>query len=202
MAKNSILDLLLDHAQNRSEDTACLVKTEGRYGPVTWGKLWTDAQRVGKALIGIGIEPGDRVNVIAATSYEWISTDMGILAAGAVTVPIYPSNLPDECQYVTEHSGARLVFAENADQVAKFIEQRANLGDVVKVVQWRGDKRPELADDDWVMTFEEFLALGDSVDNDTLAERGKVLDPESLLTIIYTLTRWPSAARSSIPSRY
>jgi len=186
MAKNSILDLLHDHAQNRADETACLVKRDGRYGPVTWGQLWAQAERVGKALIAVGIEPGDRVNILGATSYEWIYTDMGILAAGAVTVPIYPSNLPDECHYVTEHSGARLVFAQNAEQVDKLVEKRAELADVVKVVQWHGAKRPELDGDDWVLSFDDFLALGDAITDEQLAERGAALGPESLLTIIYT----------------
>ena len=183
MAKNSILDLLHDHAQNRGADTACLVKADGKYGPVTWAKVWDDAQKLGKALIAAGVEAGDRVNVVGGSSYEWISTDLGILAAGAVTVPIYPSNLPDECHYVTDHSGARLVFAENADQVDKFIEKRDELGGVIKVVQWRGDKR---VDDDWVVSMDEFLAAGESVTDAQLDERGASLGPDSLLTIIYT----------------
>ncbi|PRP98084.1 Long-chain-fatty-acid--CoA ligase FadD15 [Enhygromyxa salina] len=182
MAKNSILDLLHDHAQNRGTDTACLVKADGKYGPVTWAKLWEDAHAVGKALIAAGIEAGERVNVIAATSYEWIVLDLGILAAGAVTVPIYPSNLPDECQYVTEHSGARLVFAENGDQVDKFLEQRDKLGEVVRVVQMQGETRS----DDWVTGIDEFLAAGESVSDEDLEARGETLDPDSLLTIIYT----------------
>jgi long-chain acyl-CoA synthetase len=183
MAKNSILDLLLDHANHRGSDTACMMKTGGKYGPVSWAKLWADAQKVGKALIAAGIQPGDRVNVVAQTCYEWIFTDLGILAAGAVTVPIYPSNLPDECQYVSDHSGARLVFAENADQVDKFLEKRDELGNVLKIVQWHGPKR---ASDDWVVTMDEFLAAGASVTGDQLGERGATLNPESLLTIIYT----------------
>lgn len=183
MAKNSILDLLIDHAENRTDETACLVKREGKYGPITWGQLWADAQKIGKALIAAGIESGDRVNVIGQTSLRWVSLDLGVLAAGAVTVPIYPSNLPDECQYVTEHSGARLVFAENADQVAKFLDQRDKLPEVVKVVQFSGDKQVE---DDWVVTYDEFLAAGESVSDDDLSARGKSLEPESILTIIYT----------------
>src|SRR5690606_16444672 len=175
MAKNSILDLLLDHAHNRGSDTACLVKSGGTYGPVTWAKVWEDAQKVGKALIAAGIEPGDRVNIVGQTCYQWVFTDLGILAAGAVTVPIYPSNLPDECQYVSEHSGARLVFAENADQVDKFLEQRDGLGDVIKVVQWHGEKRVE---DEWVVTMEEFLAAGEDVNGDQLGERGASLSPD------------------------
>jgi long-chain acyl-CoA synthetase len=186
MAKNSILDLLHDHAQNRGQDTACLVKAAGKYGPVTWAKLWTDAKRVGKALIAAGIAPGERVNVVAQTSYEWIHTDLGILAAGAVTVPIYPSNLPDECQFVTEHCGARLVFAENAEQVQKFVEKRDELKDVLRVVQWHGQKRVPAGMEEWVMSLDEFLAAGDSVSDEQLDERGKTLGPDSILTIIYT----------------
>jgi long-chain acyl-CoA synthetase len=199
MAKNSILDLLHDHAQNRSQDTACLVKTSGhsgpelsregrtaKYGPVTWGKLWADAQRVGKALIAAGIQPGDRVNVIAQTSYEWIHTDLGILAAGGVTVPIYPSNLADECQYVTDHSGARVVFAENAEQVQKFIEKRDELPNLIRVVQWQGEPKVDPSVGGWVVGIEAFLAAGDSVSDAELDERGKTLGPDSILTIIYT----------------
>jgi long-chain acyl-CoA synthetase len=183
MAKNSILDLLHDHAQNRGTDTACLVKADGKYGPVTWAKVWEDAKKVGKALVAAGINAGDRVNVVGGTGYEWIFTDLGILAAGAVTVPIYPSNLPDECHYVTDHSGARLVFAENADQVDKFIEKRDELGDVIKIVQWRGELR---VDDDWVVSMEAFLAAGEATTDEQLDERGATLGPDSLVTIIYT----------------
>ncbi|EDM78004.1 AMP-dependent synthetase and ligase [Plesiocystis pacifica SIR-1] len=183
MAKNSILDLLLDQTKSRGQETACLVKADGKYGPVTWNQLWADARKVGKALIAAGIESGDRVNVIAHTCYRWISTDMGILAAGGVTVPIYPSNLPDECQYVTDHSGARLVFAQNADQVAKFIEQRDNLAGVVKVVQWEGEVA---SDDGWVITWDAFLAAGESVSDEQLDARSASLSPDSILTIIYT----------------
>ena len=53
--------------------------------------------------------------------------DLGVLSAGGVTVPIYPSNLADEVQYVADHSGGRVVFAENGEQVDKLID--AGLGD-------------------------------------------------------------------------
>ena len=183
MAQNSILDLLLDHAHHRSEATACLVKREGEYRPRSWAEVWADAQRVGRALIALGVAPGERVNILANTSYEWIYTDMGILAAGAVTVPIYPSNLPDECAYVSEHSGARLVFAENAEQVDKLLEKRAQLPGVLKVVQWHGRKR---VDSDWILEFDEFLELGGTTSDTDLDARGDTLGPESILTIIYT----------------
>jgi long-chain acyl-CoA synthetase len=183
MAKNSILDYLLDHAERRGGETACLVKTAGKYGPITWSTLWSDASGIGKSLIAIGLEPGDRVNVIGQTCYQWVVNDLGILAAGGVTVPVYPSNLADEVQFVVDHSGGRVVFAENAEQVDKLIDKRDELGNVVKVVQWSGAKKTP---DEWVITLDEFLALGREVSDAQLRERGSTLAPESILTIIYT----------------
>lgn len=182
-AKNSILDLLLDHAERRGGETACLTKTAGKYGPVTWSTVWSDASEIGKGLIALGLEPGDRVNVIGQTCYQWVVTDLGILAAGGVTVPVYPSNLADEVQYVVDHSGGRVVFAENGEQVDKLIEKRDELGNVIKVVQWSGKQSTS---DGWVITLDEFLALGREVSDGQLRQRGTTLNPESILTIIYT----------------
>ncbi len=183
MAKNSILDLLLDHAERRGGETACLTKTAGKYEPVTWSKIWEDAAKIGKSLVALGLEPGDRVNVIGQTCLRWVVTDMGILAAGGVTVPVYPSNLADEVQFVVDHSGGRVVFAENGEQVDKLIEKRDELAGVIKVVQWAGSKR---GSDDWVISLEEFIALGRDVTKHQLSERGATLTPDSILTIIYT----------------
>ncbi len=183
MAKQSILDLLLDHAENRTDETACLIKAGGKYGPVTWGEIWTQSQQIAKGIVAAGLEAGDRINIVGHTSLRWITLDFGILAAGCVTVPIYPSNLPDECQYVSDHSGARLVFAENADQVDKFLDQREGLGEVLKIVQFRGELRVE---DEWVVSYEDFVAAGEAISDGQLETLSASLTPESLLTIIYT----------------
>ena len=183
MAKQSLLDLVSDHLDARPDETACLVKRDGSYGPVTWAQLWDQAERVAQALIAIGIVAGDRVNIVSNTRLEWVELDLGILAAGAVTVPIYPSNLPDECLYVSEHSGSRLVFAEDASQVEKFLEVRDQLGEVINVVQMSGEVT---AASDWVMSMADFLALGLEIESKELDARRATLSPESMCTIIYT----------------
>jgi long-chain acyl-CoA synthetase len=183
MASQSILDLVHEQVSQRGDATATLVKRDGQYRPTTWTQLWADAEQAARALIAVGIEPGDRVNIVSNSRYEWVTLDLGILAAGAVTVPIYPSNLPDECHYVSDHSGARLVFAEDASQVRKFIEIRDKLGDVIKVVQMTGELEQE---DDWVLSMTDFLALGEAITNEQLEAARASLGPESILTIIYT----------------
>ncbi|MFO7563916.1 MAG: long-chain fatty acid--CoA ligase [Enhygromyxa sp.] len=183
MPSQSMLDLVSEQVQARPDQTAALCKREGQYQAITWAQLWSDAERVAQALCAIGIATNDHVNIVSNTRYEWVTLDLGILGAGAVTVPIYPSNLADECLYVCEHSGARLVFCEDSSQVEKFLAIREQLPQVIKVVQMTGEVEGA---DDWVISMADFLAPSVEVEGCTLDERRAALGPESILTIIYT----------------
>lgn len=182
---NSVLEFVLTHVDERGDATAALAKRDGKYQPVSWKQLWARAQGIGRGLVALGIEPGDRVSIVAHTSLDWVVADLGIVAAGAVTVPIYPSNLPSECQFVADHSDAKIVFCQDADQVAKFVEQRKQLPNVDRLVQLEG----EVASDEagWVLSLDGFLAAGAGDANEAALEsRRGALSPESMLTIIYT----------------
>ena len=62
------------------------------------------------------------MSILSSTRAEWTLADLGSLCAGAIVAPIYDTNSPEECRYVLEHAGSRLVFCENAEQAAK-VEQ-------------------------------------------------------------------------------
>jgi long-chain acyl-CoA synthetase len=96
-----------------------LVKRDGRYGAVTWAETSQAVHETAAGLIALGVAPGDRVAILSATRREWLETDFAALAAGCVTIPIYPSNLPFECGFIIHDSGARVVFVENARQAEK-----------------------------------------------------------------------------------
>jgi len=65
-----------------------------------------------------GVRPGDRVAVFGGNTPDWIVLDLAVLAAGAVTVPIYPTASRVQVGHVLADSGAVRVLAETADQVA------------------------------------------------------------------------------------
>jgi long-chain acyl-CoA synthetase len=183
---NNILELVQAQVSSRPSATALLHKPNpgGEYVPLTWSELWDQIRAVARSLIAIGIAAGDRVAIASNTRFQWIVNDLGIVAAGAVTVPIYPSNLADECRYVADNAGVRLVFCEDRSQAAKFLAVRGQLPAVFKVVQMTGEV--EGSADDWVIAMDAFLALGVGVGDDVLDERRAVLGPESMLSIIYT----------------
>jgi long-chain acyl-CoA synthetase len=79
---------------------------------------------IAAGLLELGVAPGDRVALLAATRPEWMEIDFAILACGALTVPIYPSNLAAECGYIVANSESFVVVVENAKQLAKLDEVR------------------------------------------------------------------------------
>ena len=182
MPKRSILDYFLARAEQPDSTPAALVKRDGSYQPVSWRSLIEQANAVSKGLVALGVQPDERVALIMATRLEWVIVDMGIIGAGAVTVPIYPSSLPDECRYLVENSDSMVVIAENRQQTEKFLEVRDELPTLRKIVQLEED-RPS---DPLVIGFEDFLTDGHSFTDDILEARRKGLNESSVLTIIYT----------------
>src|SRR4029077_17414659 len=92
------------------------------------------ADEIALGLIALGIAPGDRVSILCRTRPEWTSCDFGATQAGAVVVPIYPTNSPEECAWVARDSDARAVFCEDLSQVAKLAEVRAELPQLEHVI--------------------------------------------------------------------
>ena len=82
---------------------------------------------IAQGLAALGVQPGDRVCVLSDTRHEWVHAKFGISAANAVVVPIYPSNPPEECEWVISDSGAVAVICENAAQLAKVEQIRDRL---------------------------------------------------------------------------
>jgi long-chain acyl-CoA synthetase len=82
---------------------------------------------VALGLVDLGIGPGDRVSILSHTRPEWTYACFATFAAGAIVVSVYQTNSAEECQYVLHHSGARAVFVEDAEQLAKVRAVEADL---------------------------------------------------------------------------
>ena len=66
-----------------------------------------------RGLIAIGVEPGDRVALMSHTRYEWPLVDFAVLAAGAVTVPIYETSSASQIEWILADSGAVALVVED-----------------------------------------------------------------------------------------
>src|SRR5215216_4487249 len=178
---STIADLIGLAAQRHGDSPAIRHKQDGTWRDVGFAELSETVSEVGRGLIDLGIEPGDRVALLCTTRREWTYADFGITTAGAVVVPIYPTNSPEECQWVAGNSESRAVVCEDAEQVAKI---RAVQGDLpaletIVVVDPSGDeaKRPPKGEAPPVTSE---ARQSDAIPLDELRERGRGRDPEEL----------------------
>jgi long-chain acyl-CoA synthetase len=108
--------------------------THPELGPVnTWRTVsfrdfYEECRIVSFGLMSLGVERGDKVAILSGTRYEWSLCDMAVLGAGAVTVPIYPSNTDEEVAYIVEHSESKVLILEDARQLEKVLALRARAG--------------------------------------------------------------------------
>jgi long-chain acyl-CoA synthetase len=115
----TIADLIPGAASQHGEKIAVRYKREGAWQDVSYAQLADIVQEIGLGLIDLGLQAGDRLCILANTRPEWSYVDMAASTAGAVVVPIYQTNSPEECLWVISDSGASVIVCENEEQLAK-----------------------------------------------------------------------------------
>ncbi len=106
---------------------------------VGYEELGRIVDEVGRGLIDLGLQQGDKVSILSHTRPEWTYANLAILSAGTVSVSIYQTNSAEECHYVLEHSESRAVFVEDEEQLAKIREIRDRLPNLEHVVIFDGE---------------------------------------------------------------
>src|SRR5215216_5341782 len=124
---STIADLIELAAERYGDSPAIRHKQEGEWRDVSYAELGEIVSEVGCGLIDLGIEPGERVAILCTTRPEWTYASFGIATAGGVVVPIYPTNSPEECQWVAGNSESVAIICEDATQLAKIRRVRADL---------------------------------------------------------------------------
>jgi long-chain acyl-CoA synthetase len=115
----NLAEMFFDRAEARSDRPRHRVKRGGTWQETTWGEVASAVREIAAGLIEGGLAPGEKVAILSGTRPEWVDTDLAIYACGAITVPIYQSNLPHECGYILSNSESRVCFVENPKQLAK-----------------------------------------------------------------------------------
>jgi len=154
---------------------------------MTWAEAGERVTRIAAGLVALGVEPEQRVGIASHTRVEWILADLAVMAAGAATTTVYPSSNADDVRFIVADSECRVVFAEDAGQVAKLREHRSELPHLDTVVTF-GDDAGD-AGDDWVIGLADLEAQGERLlreQPDVVSERTDATGPGSLATLIYT----------------
>jgi long-chain acyl-CoA synthetase len=179
----NIHQLLKKTVDSKSNSTAYrwFLDSEGTSESVTWAEFYDQVKQVGKSLMALDVLKGDKVIVLGNSCYKWVLSDMGTTCSGATTVGIYQSNLPEDCKYIINHSDAVIIFAEDQVQLDKILEIKDEIPNIRKVILFNGATK-----DDWIISFDDFLAPGKNVTEKDYQQRVKEVTPTDVATIVYT----------------
>lgn len=122
----NLVSIFEQQAARLGKKSAALVKRDGKWTDVSWEEIGADARALSDGLVSLGVIPGDRVAILGNTSIDWIKADLGALGTGAIDVPIYQSNRPQECEYILRDSGAKFLICDSRAQAEKILEVRGN----------------------------------------------------------------------------
>jgi long-chain acyl-CoA synthetase len=99
-----------------------------------WLEYYKDIETAGSGLIALGIEPGDRVAIMANTRYEWSVKDYAILGIKAITVPIYQNNTAEDVEFILNNSEARILITESNGPLKIFHSVKDKCKTVEKII--------------------------------------------------------------------
>src|SRR5215208_5653012 len=178
----TIADLLPLAVKKYADKPAQRYKVGDDWVDASYTELGEAVKEVALGLVDLGIQPGDKVSILAHTRPEWTHACFGILTAGGTLVTIYQTNSPEECQYVLEHSDSRAIFAEDGNQLAKVraVEDRCPQLEHVIVMD------PGDADVGDALTLDQLRERGRSRGESEWEARYRAVGPDDICRSIYT----------------
>jgi len=162
------------------DGTAMRHKVGATWQGITYGELGRHVDAVASWLIDIGVTPGARVVIFAPNTPWWSVADLAIMAAGAISVPIYATNTAIQAEHIVRDAGATIAFVGGAEQYAHLAGVRGPSGPLTRVIAFEAGIALDLAD-----SCSMSVPLAHPV-SPALAERVAAARLDDVATIIYT----------------
>jgi long-chain acyl-CoA synthetase len=173
--RGSLAEIPFDNAREAPGEAVLSRKdAEGAWQDVSAAEFAAEVQAVAKGLMAEGLRAGDRVAIMARTTYEWTLLDFASWAAGLVTVPIYPTSSAFQARWILQNSGAVACAVETKEQGRLISQERKQLGGLAHL--WQFDTG----------AIGHLKSLGRNIPDAAVAARRATLEPHSPATLIYT----------------
>ncbi len=171
-----------------SDRIALREKDFGIWNEYTWADYGEQARMVGLGLKALGLKRGDVCSVAAEVCREWVFADLGINCIGGVTNGVYPTDSPVQVEYLVNDSSTRFYFAEDEEQLDKFLEVRERTPTVEKIVIFDMEGLRNFRDEA-CLSYEDLLELGRAYGEEHPNAWKREIEaarPEDLMVLTYT----------------
>lgn len=137
------------------KQAAVKFKIDNTWTEKTWSQYYQDVERIGAALLKLGVQPGDRVAIMANTRYEWSVADLAIFGIKAITVPVYQNNTAEDVEYILNNSKSRFLFIESRGPLKIFESVKDKCPTIEKVLLFE-----ESTTVDYAINWKQLHAMG------------------------------------------
>ena len=179
-SKNTINQTFQNTVESRGSFPALQTKVDGTYQSTTYDQFADQVKNFALGLRELGIESGDRVAILAENSQKWAVSDLGILALGAVNVPMFYTSTPAQVEYIVRDSGSTIICVSTKRQLEKVNAFFDNVPELEKVIVFDS---PEGLDNPHQITFDQVIEMGRGVENgDQIYQNtSSKVEPEDLM---------------------
>jgi len=178
----TVVERFRGRVEEQPARTALRYRDGERWSAITWGDYGTAVDQTAAGLIGLGLEPGDRVGLLSANRPEWHIADLAILSAGCVTVPVYPTSSSSQAAYVLDNAECRACFVDSPAQLAKVLLHRDDLPALERIVVF--GQAAGLDHSQLLLSLDDLRSSGGHLD--AVRERTAALSGDDLATLVYT----------------
>ena len=186
MEEKTINQVFKDRVQKYGSRIALEKKLNGKWESVSWEDYYTRAAYVGLALKDMGLQKGDRVSLLSENRLEWLYADMGVLGVGGCIVPIYPTLIDEEVEYIVSHSDSKFLIVENNAQLQKGLYTAKRYTGLQKIIVIDSTNKTA---NPMIMSYNELLDKGKALynkDAEAFASLADTIAQDDLATIVYT----------------
>ena len=173
-----IFDLHYHQLANYPKEDALTDKIDGKWVPISTQSMIEQAEELASGLIELGLQPGDKVGIIANNRSEWLITDLGILIAGLINVPIYPTITVEDYEYILNNAEVKICFVSDEDLFTKVSSVKTKVPSLQRLYSFDTVS----ACDHWSAV----KALGKGKNSEKIKELRSSVKEDELATLIYT----------------
>jgi len=179
----TISQIVLNTVKTYPKDALMLYKKEGKYVPISTEEFGNKVKYLSLGLKELGLNPQDKLIILAENGPDWVTTDFAALCLGGITVPVYTSLVPDQIRYIIDDSDAKVVVCSSRDLWQKIEVIKSQLMKVNHYIIMESEA-PE-----GVIPYAHLIERGKKIaqENPGLFEKMALeVKPEDLASIIYT----------------
>ena len=154
----------------------------------TWNETGQAVREIGHGLMALGFEARHTASILSNTNIKWVLCDLAVLSAGGISNGIYPTDAPEQVNYLCEDSSTRVLFVEDDEQLDKALAVRDTLPLLQKIVVFDMEGLRDFHDP-MVISLKQLQALGRAHAQqhpDMLTQRSVACKPEELAILVYT----------------